>query len=141
MESRSGLSQGVNTVSELLEGPESGHPENIKYIEREIEHEQSFEVREAKTRGRTYDMAKDTGYKYHFGLTLFLIIATLIVSGVTFYYISRNEVDGQGAIIIGTILQAWVGGMMIALSWFFGSSMSSQNKSRIMEKELSEDNE
>lgn len=123
-----------------IEGDETGHPSNMRLIEKEIEHESSLEVTEAETRDRTYDMAKDTGYTAHVSITVILVICTLIVSGITFYFISRNEIDGQGAILIGTILQAWVGGMMVALSWFFGSSISSQNKSRIMEKELSEDN-
>jgi len=122
-----------------LEGPDTGHPDNHALIQRESEFEQSLEVKEAATRGRTYDMAKETGYRYHFTLVLVLVVASLIVSGVTFYYIANNELDGQGAIIIGTILQAWVGGMMVGLSWFFGSSMSSQNKSKMLSKELSED--
>lgn len=126
-------------MSEKLEGDDVGHPDNRVLIEREIEHEQSFEVKEAKTRGRTYDMAKDTGYKYHYSIVCGLILVTFIVSASTMYFISKNDIDGQVAIILGSILQAWVGALMIGLSWFFGSSMSSQNKSRIMEKEMEED--
>ena len=126
-------------MSEVLEGKESGHPDNARMIEREIEHESSLEISEAKTRGRTYDMAKDTNYRQHFWLAMVLIGCNAIVSAVTYYYMGKNELDGQGAIIIGTIQSSWSAAMMAAILWYFGSSMSSQNKSKVLEKELGED--
>lgn len=126
-------------MSELLEGPDTGHPDNKKLIAREMEHESSYQITEAKTRDLSYQMAKDMGYRQHFKLAMITVVGFIVIAVATLIYIGIVEVDPQAAIIIGTILGAAAANAQTPLGWFFGSSMSSQNKSRIMEKELSED--
>ena len=126
-------------MTEQLEGSDSGHPDNAVLIKREIEFEQSLEVKEAKTRDLTYAMAKDTGYKYHFTLAGCLIFCMLAVTVATYIMVARNELDAQGAMIVGTLIGVWQGLAFAAIGWVYGSSMSSQNKSKMLEAELKED--
>lgn len=121
---------------DLIEGPESGHPENEAFIKHEIEHESSLGVFEAKTRNISYKMAKETGYRYHFILAGLLVFATLLVTAGAFKLVAYNELDAQGAIVVGNLIGVWQAAALVALNWVYGSSMSSQNKSRIMESRM-----
>ena len=125
-------------MSEALEGSEVGHPDNKDMIEREIEFEQSLEIREAETRDIAYNMASEAGYGDYFKLAYILVFCTLFVTVMTYIFVARNELGGESAIIIGSLitLLASLSGQMI--SFISGSSIGSRNKGKSILKELAE---
>ena len=94
-------------MTELLEGPDSGHPDNAVLIERELEFEMGYEVKEAATRHLAYKMAAEAGYNQYFKLAYHLIYCTLAVTALSYYLVARNELSGESAIVVGSLITMW----------------------------------
>lgn len=124
-----------------IEGPETGHPDNLKLIEREIEHEQSFDIKPAADQSLSYRAAKETKYLWHGGICLLLIVVNFGVSMRLIHVISSADLSDIAAVFIGTVQGGFQAAMMLPLAWFFQSSFSSQNKTKLIQNELDSDNE